>query len=91
MADLDKKDSGFFCPLCTDCKYEDENYDDLDGYRCRRLQIQKRNCVNGYDYYEGETLSCHSERRRCLTIKERIFGENKDKCGKRGIYFKKKG
>jgi len=56
-------------------------------YRCRRLQTKKCNYVYGSYYYVGKSLNCESEREIYLTIKERLFGENKDKCGKEGKYF----
>jgi hypothetical protein len=75
--------------VCEECEhYSYVCRDFSDCYVCRRLQTVACDKVfHGQINYTGPLLSCHSERGIRLTYKERIFGENKDKCGSRGIYY----
>ena len=78
--------------FCRNCIHYFD--DPIDMYcwddRCRRLQTKYCDPVypDNY-YYQGKLLWCSSEREVSNTLLERIFGENKDKCGKEGRYYER--
>ena len=76
---------------CDQCIHFDLDYTGMFRYNCRRLQQKKCSllCKDGI-VYSGPIRSCASEREIELTLRERIFGENKDKCGKDGKFWEKK-
>jgi len=72
--------------LCKECWYHVRANDGY-GHKCGRLQKTILSRVNGLNTHKGPLLDCASEREERLTLKEHIFGENADKCGKGAKYW----
>ena len=75
---------------CETCIHHVKDFYDIYVYelKCRRLQT--KSCSLLYKdtiIWSGPILSCESEREIFLTLRERIFGSNKNKCGKDGKFY----
>lgn len=77
------------CDQCT--HYTLEWMDEFTtNYICRRFQKKECSLIyKNHINYSGPRRDCRSERRVGLTLRERIFGENKDKCGEEGRFWEK--
>ena len=80
---------------CTECKHYIKmacNYDlhcpSWDN-KCLRNAIHREDPIDGSETFSN-MLDCESERCIRKTLKEWMFGENKDKCGAEGRYFEPK-
>lgn len=85
------------CPdvkRCQDCYHYESCPSDTWSYENKCGRLTKRVCdlVYGTLYYPNRSLllNCESEREELLDLRERLFGERKDKCGKDGKYWEPK-